>query len=230
MDKKVQSIDAAYEAIRSLIVEGRLGPGSRLIERDLAAHLEISRSPIRSALSRLQQEGYVISRGGERARLAVAPLTRSDVQELYRLLGFLDSDAARLAAMLDTPTRKKLVAALEQTAAQLDQVAQELPFDARRFFDLDMCFHNHYLDLPHGTRMMALYRAMRPQADRYRLFYTSGDHIGSLVQVSAEHAAIVVAIRDGDGEAAERAARFNWERAARRVCAIMNIAGERGNL
>jgi DNA-binding GntR family transcriptional regulator len=229
-ERQGQSINAAYIAIRSLIVEGRLGPGSRLVERDLAEHLEMSRSPVRSALLRLQQEGYVLSRGGERARLVVAPLTRADARELYRLLGFLDGDAAREAATLDSRARKTLVGDLRKTARELDGVARQLPFDARRFFDLDLTFHHHYLELPDRPRMMMLYRATRPQADRYRLFYSSGDHVGSLAQVSDEHRAIVAAIESGNPDGAERAARFNWQRAADRVCAIMNVAGERGNL
>ena len=229
-DRKGQSINAAYEGIRALIVEGRLGPGSRLVERDLADHLGMSRSPVRSALLRLQQEGYVVSRGGERARLIVAPLTREDAQELYRLLGFLDGDGARLGAMLDGKARKSLVVRLRRTAAELDGVAQHAPFDARRFFDLDLVFHGHYLNMLGRPRMTMLYRATHPQADRYRLFYSSGDHVGSLGQVSEEHQGIVAAIEAGDPDGAERAARHNWQRAAERVCAIMNIAGERGNL
>lgn len=229
-DRQGQSITAAYEAIRKLIVEGRLGPGSRLVERDLATHLDMSRSPVRSALLRLQQEGYAESRGGERARLVVAPLTKSDVKQLYRLLGFLDSEAARSAALLDATARTILVADLKKTSHELDEVAQEVPFDARRFFDLDKSFHRHYLELADMPRLMSLYDAMRPQADRYRLFYTSGDHVGSLTNISDEHSAIVTAIADGDPDGAARATRLNWDQAAERVCTIMSVAGERGGL
>jgi len=229
--RKGQSITAAYEAIRALIVEGRLGPGSRLVERDLAEYLNMSRSPVRGALVRLQQEGYAVARLGERARLIVAPLTRADAQELYRLLGFLDGEAARRAATLAPPERRaELVEKLKQTGREMDQVAREVPFDARRFFDLDTTFHHHYVEIATMPRLLAIYRANRPQADRYRLFYTSGDYVGSLLKVSEEHEAIVAAIERGDPDGAERAARLNWERAAERVCAIMSIAGERGSL
>lgn len=229
-DTKGRNIYAAYEAIRSLIVAGQLGPGSRLVERDLAEYLNLSRSPVRSALLLLREEGYVISRGGERARLVVAPLTRADARELYRILGFLDGESARRAAMLDETTRQAVAANLRRTSRQLDEVAARVPFDARQFFDRDLEFHHHYIERTNTPRMLALYRALRPQADRYRLFYSSGDHVGSLVQVSGEHEAIVSAIEDGDPEGAERAALYNWQRAADRVCAIMEIAGERGAL
>lgn len=225
------SVAVAYEAIRALIVEGRLGPGSRLIERDLAEFLEISRSPVRSALLRLQQERYVLSRRGKRARLIVAPLTRADARELYEIVGFLDGVAARRAASLARHARQLVVTDMKQTARELERVADQLPFDARRFFDLDSTFHNRYIDEVLNTpRMMSLYGTLRPQTDRYRLFYSSGDHVGSLAQVAAEHKTIVAAIEAGDPDAASQAAERNWECAAQRVCAIINMAGERGDL
>lgn len=229
-DRHGQRVTDAYDALRSLIVSGQLGPGSRLVERELAEHLSLSRSPVRSALLRLQQEGYALSRGGERARLVVAPLTRDDAQALYRLLGFLDGDAARRAAQLDSKGRRAISAAMRETASEIDAIAAETPFDARRFFDLDHTFHDHYLEAAGHPRMMTLYHAIRPQADRYRLFYSSGDHVGSLSQVSPEHRAIVKAIAGGDPDAADEAVRYNWQRAAERVCAIMDVAGDRGSL
>lgn len=229
-DRKGQSVAAAYEALRDLIVSGRLGPGSRLVERDLADYLGVSRAPVRSALMRLLQEGYGVSLAGERARLVVAPLTRADAQQLYSLLGFLDGSAAAYAASLESPARDEVVQNLKRTAGELDEVAGQVPFDARRFFDLDYTFHHHYIDLPDTPRLRSLYDVTRPQADRYRLFYTSGAYVGALEHVAREHAAIVEAIESGDPEAAERAARKNWEAAAERVSSIMEIAGERGNL
>jgi DNA-binding GntR family transcriptional regulator len=51
----------AYEKLRDLIVWGRLAPGTRIIESDVAGRLGISRTPVRSALQRLQQEGYILA-------------------------------------------------------------------------------------------------------------------------------------------------------------------------
>ena len=50
----------AYEEIRRQIVDLRLAPGSRLVERDLAAELDVSRIPLREALQLLQQDGLVV--------------------------------------------------------------------------------------------------------------------------------------------------------------------------
>ncbi|NNM33689.1 MAG: GntR family transcriptional regulator, partial [Gemmatimonadetes bacterium] len=53
----------AYERLRELIVRGRLAPGSRLIETEVAERLGLSRTPVRGAFQRLTQEGYVTDPG-----------------------------------------------------------------------------------------------------------------------------------------------------------------------
>ena len=65
---------AAYRQLRRLIVSGRLPPGARLIEMDLARRLGFSRTPIRGALRILLREGYVLAPdSGKRRRVVVAP-------------------------------------------------------------------------------------------------------------------------------------------------------------
>ncbi|MGH7719378.1 MAG: GntR family transcriptional regulator, partial [Gemmatimonadaceae bacterium] len=77
---------AVYLQLRTLIVEARLAPGSRLVESELASRLGVSRTPVRSALQRLQQEGYVIATPNlQNARLTVAPLTREDAREIFHV-------------------------------------------------------------------------------------------------------------------------------------------------
>ena len=65
-----------YEQLRDLIVHGHLAPGSRIVESDVAGRLGVSRTPVRGALQRLQQEGYIVDpSGGRLARPTVSPLT-----------------------------------------------------------------------------------------------------------------------------------------------------------
>src|SRR5689334_4171978 len=79
-----------YERLRELIVRGRLPPGERVTETDVAQRLSVSRTPAREALRRLQGDGLLVATGGGRGaqvRLAVAPITRAGVEELYQLAG-----------------------------------------------------------------------------------------------------------------------------------------------
>ena len=98
---EVSSADLAYERIRQAIVEGRYGPGQRLVEQRLGEELELSRTPVREALQRLVVEGLVLT---ERNRSAVVrPLSASDIEDVYVLRVRLESLAAELAAARATP-------------------------------------------------------------------------------------------------------------------------------
>src|SRR5579862_4886019 len=104
------SISRAYQELRRTIVWGQLPPGSRISERAVAERMGISRTPVRSALHRLEQEGFVSAYGSARdRRLIVAPLTMRDGQEILEIVGHLEGLAARLAAMLPKHRRSALV-------------------------------------------------------------------------------------------------------------------------
>src|SRR5690242_3834094 len=79
-----RSVTTAFVKIRELIVRGRLAPGSWVVEADLADHLKMSRTPVRSALHLLLREGYIVEQKGRtKSRMTVAPLTKEDAQEIY---------------------------------------------------------------------------------------------------------------------------------------------------
>src|SRR5512146_3247408 len=88
------STDNAHNALRELIVQGRLEPGSWIVESDLTDVLKMSRTPIPAALQWLQHEGYVVARGrGPKTRMMVVPLTLSDARELYGIVGRIEGMA-----------------------------------------------------------------------------------------------------------------------------------------
>src|ERR687889_2594538 len=89
-----------YERLRELIIDGRLAPGTRIVETEVAARLGVSRTPVRGALQRLQQEGYVVdSPTLQQTRPTVAPLTSDDARDLFLLVGALEGLAAYRAAL-----------------------------------------------------------------------------------------------------------------------------------
>jgi DNA-binding GntR family transcriptional regulator len=93
--------ELAYEALRALIVEGRLAPGERIIEQRIAAELNLSRTPVREAVRMLAAEGLIVSTRHRGAM--VRTLERSEVLDLYELRAKLESYAAELAASRATP-------------------------------------------------------------------------------------------------------------------------------
>lgn len=222
-------ITEAYEKLRELIVWGRLAPGTRIIERDLAGRLGISRTPIRSALQRLQQEGYVTTVGtGKQARLSVAPLTIEDARELFSIVANVEGLAARRAAELAAPARVALVRALKQLNGDLLTAAGAKRPDSNLIFELDRDFHRSYVEAAAGPRLLSLHDAIKPQAERYNRLYTTS-LVGEIHTSVDEHNEIVQAITSGDPDQAERAVRTNFGNAAERLSEVIRALGERGS-
>ena len=218
----------AYEQLRDMIVWGRLAPGSLLVEIDLAERLGVSRTPVRSALQRLQQEGYIGTAGsGRQARLVVSPLTVEDAFELFEIVGHVEGLAARRAAALAARERARLVTSLRQTNTRLLRASQAARPDTNLIFSLDYDFHRSYVDAGAGPRLLALHDAIKPQAERYNRIYTSV-LVAEIRTSVEEHAQIIAAIEEGDRAAAELAARANFENAAKRLSSVIADLGERG--
>lgn len=92
----LKSIGAqVYEAVKDAIVDGRLAPGQRLTELQLAEQLGVSRSPLREALRRLEAEGFIRR---QRSRLLVPSLSRRELEDLCAIRMKLEGLAARQAA------------------------------------------------------------------------------------------------------------------------------------
>lgn len=226
--ERLDNVSRAYNDLRSVIVWGQLPPGSRISERVIAERLGLSRTPVRSALHRLEQEGFIASAGqGRERRLIVAPLTMDDGEELFQIVGHLEGLAARTAAMLPPARRREL-------ASQMRELNRELAAQSRnrgaaaRFFELDLHFHETYVNSVVGPRLLTLHRAIKPQCERYTRLYVSVllDELPTSVK---EHEVIAATIARGDPDAAQAAVETNWNNAAARLARIIAQHGERGS-
>jgi DNA-binding GntR family transcriptional regulator len=227
-ERRGDRVAQAYDRLRELIVWGRLAPGTRIIETDVAARLGVSRTPVRGALQRLQQEGYIVAAGsGAQSRLAVAPLTKEDARELFGIVAQIEGLAARWAAGRSDTDRKRLVAELRRLNAELHEASHHDRPDHQRIFDLDQRFHSTYVDRGGGPRLIALHSAIKPQSERYIRLYVSAlvDEIDKSVD---EHEVVMLAIERGDEDAAEAGVRENWRNAVDRLCRVIDTLGERG--
>ena len=217
----------AYSKLRKLIVHGRLAPGSRLIETEIAERLKLSRTPVRSALQRLMQEGYISDPGrGRQSRPFVAPLTRDDAQELFHIVGELEGLAAWRAAQL--AHRRRLVNKLNRLNDKLRTEIKKPRPSKELIHQVDTQFHRCYVEGGAGPRLLALHNAIKPQAERYSRLYVDA-LIDQLVLSVDEHQATIDAIEDGDAERAQLATQTNWRNAGDRLGDVIERAGELGS-
>jgi len=221
------NISRVYHDLRALIVWGQLPPGARIAERAVADRLGMSRTPVRSALHRLQQEGFIASaERGRDQRLIVTPLTQDDGRELFLIVGHLEGLSAHTAASLPAERRRKIVQRLRELNRDLAAESRRR-VAVTRIFDLDMEFHRTYVENVAGPRLVALHRAIKPQTERYVRLYVSVllDELPTSVR---EHDLIIRAIAKGAPEAAQHAVERNWHNAADRLAHIIAQHGERG--
>jgi DNA-binding GntR family transcriptional regulator len=228
VNRRGDRVTQAYHQLRELIVWGRLAPGTRIIETDVAARLGVSRTPVRSALQRLQQEGYIVEAGtGQQSRLSVAPLTMEDARELFAIVGHVEGLAAEWAAGQEERARARSVDELRRLNDELGRAASDTRPDVQRIFDLDQGFHRSYVEAGAGPRLRALHDAIKPQSERYVRLYISAlvDQIDTSVR---EHAEIIDAIAGGDSATAKQSVLVNWRNAGNRLAEVIAHMGERG--
>jgi DNA-binding GntR family transcriptional regulator len=104
--------DQVTSLLREYIVKGKLKPGSKLVERELAEWLNISRMPVHDALVQLEKEGLVVTKTDARY---VIELTRKDLYEMTQVRIVLERLAAEAAAKNSTPENRSQLSCLLQT-------------------------------------------------------------------------------------------------------------------
>jgi DNA-binding GntR family transcriptional regulator len=217
----------AYARLRTLVVRGRLAPGARVTEGDVAATLGVSRTPVREAFRRLLLEGLLVpDGGGKRPRVAVAPLSAAEAREVYRAVGALEAMAAREVEAHTPAACAALASDLRRLDDAFRRAAAEPRPSADRLFELHHAFHVRLQQACAGPVVRALLDALTPRLERYEWFHAplvrrAGD---TFAATHVEHDAIVAAAAAGDGAALERAVRTNWSNAAERLASALDAA------
>jgi DNA-binding GntR family transcriptional regulator len=181
-----------------MICRGTLRAGDRLVERDLARRLRVSRIPLREGLARLEAEGLV--RSVPNSATFVEDFAPADVLEMYSMRLLLEPFAARLAAGRGSPA---LVRELGQLCEQM--TAHVAKGNLRRLDDADYRFHLTIVRASGHRRLLRAYESSPIQVLGLRSEYA---HLHKLPPeaTATEHRRIVDAIAAARPAAAERAA------------------------
>ena len=191
----------AYSLILKSIDDGEFPPGSPLVESDLAVRFDMSRTPVREALQRLETQSILHREGRS---LIVSSLDHDQMGELYAVRAELEGLAARLAAQHAAQEEVKLLQQMAKEDRQIVGRPLEHARANRRFHrQIHLASHNRYLI----QQLEAVYRAMA------LMVRTTLGADGRGAQAQDEHDAIVAAIVKRDGEAACTAIRAHISRA-----------------
>ena len=155
--------EATFQALRSLLVEGKIAPGSKLNERELAERLNVSRTPIREAIRRLAADGLVeliANRGAIAIELSLA-----DVIHTFDVIAQLEGYSGELAALnISDSTLSEL------EALQYEMMASYARRDLSSYYKLNLSIHhliNQAANNPVLTKLFSQVNA-RIEALRFR--------------------------------------------------------------
>jgi DNA-binding GntR family transcriptional regulator len=206
-------VDDAYDQIRRRILDNAWPPGHRALEQEVALALGMSRTPVREALMRLQNEGLleVIPRHGMR----VLPVSPNDMREIYQILTALECMAAELLAQRK-PTDKELEPLVADTKA-MDKALKAENLDA--WAAADERFHAHLVELAGNRQLQATVLNYWDRAHRARMFTLRLRP--KPVNSTREHMQMVEQLRAGDAAGAVAITRAHRERANRELVTIV---------
>lgn len=189
--------EAAADAVRAMIVDGRLGGGERINEVRLAQQLGVSRTPLREALSGLVAEGALIAR--PRIGYFVRPLTLEEFEQIYDIRPLLDPEALRLAGI---PSAKR-IASLEKLNTQL-RAAKGV-----RAIEIDDAWHMELLaDCPNKV-LLDFIQNVIVRTRRYELALMREQT--NVAVATEDHERIIADLKAGDLNAACAALKRNMQ-------------------
>ncbi len=208
-------VEQVHEALLAEIGAGRLAPGERIIQEQIARELGVSRQPVQQALVLLRKQGVLREAPGR--GLIVAPLDVDQVQHMYEVRAVIEGLACRLAAQRGAERAARQGPALIEAGRKAVAAGQ-----LGRMTAADMRFHEFVYELagnpligptmaPHWTATQRLMGEVVTRDETPR-------------DIWDQHEAMLAAIADGDGDRAETLARRHIGQAADFVLARLKAA------
>jgi DNA-binding GntR family transcriptional regulator len=188
--------ERAYQALRTAIQQGEIEPNTRLTEVDLAQWLQMSRTPVREAMRRLESEGVLANEPFRGA--TVVALGESDLNELYAVRELLEVAAAGWCAVNATDAE---LAAMREILAREERAAD----DPAHLYELNRELHRAICNGAHNTFLLKSLATV--QGSFTRLGKSNLIDAARAKASMAEHRKLVAAIANRDRKAAEAAAR-----------------------
>ncbi|MEE2953339.1 MAG: GntR family transcriptional regulator [Pseudomonadota bacterium] len=188
--ERLPARDRAYHELKFRILEGRLAPGTTLLETEVADLLALSRTPVREALIRLEEEGLVEVK--PRHGVTVKAQSLEDIREILDVFSALEVKAAGLLA-----TRGLAAADAAKLSDMLDAMEDHTRSgEIEPWSELDDVFHSEIVALCGNRRLQLTLQQYWGQQYRARVAIVRLRP--PPLQSDAEHRAILHAIRDGD--------------------------------
>jgi DNA-binding GntR family transcriptional regulator len=198
-EPKLLSEDIA-ESIKAAIIKGKFKPGEKISEGELAESMGISRTPLREAFRKLENEGFIeiIPRKGA----VVTEIDAQDVYDLYEIKSTLEGLAARLAAVnMQDKDLEKLEKVNEELKVLIDQN------DLEAFYKAHTRFHEGFVKLSGNRRLNHIISNLNDHFKRFGI--VSLTLPGQYENAIKQHEEIIQAFRKGNEKLVEERVKNN---------------------
>jgi len=180
--------DEVYEQLLESITVGDIGPNDRLVQERLATELGISRTPVREALLRLEQEGVLIT--ANRGGFKLHRMTEPEVRQLYQARAAIEGQAARVLA---SQNNSKINRQLRHTIESEEDLSATT---VQAYFEANRAIHRKFVEVIDNVYLLDMFDNIWNRAVSYQLFATINNI--DLSQSLGDHLQLVEAIETGD--------------------------------
>ena len=210
---RVSRVDNAYDRLKAEILANRLPPGFQGTELEIAQSLDMSRTPVREALIRLQSEGLIelVPRRGVR----VLPIAPNDMREIYQLLTILEPESA--ADVAKDGLEPNQLAELEAATVEMEEALKKDDLDD--WAAADDRFHRTLLACNRNSRLGTFVNTLFDQAHRARMITLRLRE--KPWKSTEEHRSILSALAEGNPARTRQTFRAHRERAATELVDVL---------
>lgn len=180
--------DDVYDQLLNAIMDRDIGPDDRLVQERLAAELDISRTPVREALLRLEKEGVLCSAGSGGFRLA--RIREEETLELYEARAAIEGQAARLLATRKDPD---ILDRLRQIIALAEDLRDPT---TRDYFLANRTIHRAFMEAAENRFLLEMFDMIWGRAMAFHLFAAIENT--DISRSLGAHMALVDALATGD--------------------------------
>ena len=184
--------DVVFNTLRDAILTGKLVPGERLMENQLAEKLGVSRTPVREALRMLELENLMelVPRKGAQ----VLDMSEKDIINILEVRSALEGLATSVACKKMT---KEDLQQLKNMEVDFEKAVADN--DVEHFVDIDEDFHDLIFAATENDKLINIFRNLRIQLYRYRMAQAKNNET-SMSTIVAHHRSIIRAIENHDAE------------------------------
>jgi DNA-binding GntR family transcriptional regulator len=213
LDRRYSLREQIYGIVRTLILTGAIKPGETIDEKDIAAQLSVSRTPVREAVKKLSDEHLVevVAQSATRA----ARIDRHEIEESYLIRRALEVESASQAAMRVT----------QEDVDRLSDIlhAHARAIERRNYVEAikaDDEFHSYIAMISNLPRLWKTIEISKAQIDRCR--HMMLPRAGQAEATLEQHRQIIRALNSGDPERAGAAMRAHLDSAYRSAIAVLD--------